>query len=541
MESIGLTEVEAESSRDRHGANEVTAKATPEWRKVLRRYTDWIVLLMFAAAIVSVAVPNYGDRGYASFGLLIFELNLVVWVGWYSDRNAGNAVKELKDLASPTALAKRDQQWKVLQVKNLVVGDLIQLKAGDVIPADAKIIGQPEEVKIDEAALTGESLAVSKKASDTILSGAVVQQGEFEAVVIAVGSNTFFGKTVSILATEEGTGHLQQVLCAVQIVIGVIAFLAAAAILIVLLVRGEQAGYSVVIVMVILVSTVPVGMPVVTTTVLAVGAREMAREKAIVNRLSALEELSGIEILASDKTGTLTLNRLTLDKLDMDCSRGFSAEQVLELAALSARWENNDAIDQAITGAFGDQSLLSTYNIRKTVPFNPVEKRTTAWVTDRNERELVVTKGAPQVVGQLLDSTPDKERVKNFITDRAARGLRSLGVAQSMDEGKSWQLVGLLSLLDPPREDSASTIQHALQLGVQVKMVTGDQLAIGKETSRRLGLGLQAPILSRVKTSCGQICGQKSWDRKSFILMALLVFILSISMPSSRLYKQGEC
>jgi H+-transporting ATPase len=487
----GLTDAQVEESRRQDGENKVTANSVPEWKKILKRYTDWIVLLMLAAAIVSIAVPNYGDRGYASFGLLIFELNLVVWVGWYSDRNAGNAVKELEELSAPTALAKRNGEWVTLQVSELVVADLIQLKAGDVIPADAKLVGKAEDVKVDEAALTGESMAVSKQAGDKILSGAVVQQGEAEAVVVAVGPNTFFGKTITLLSREEGKGHLQQVLGAVQIAVGVIAFLSVVAILAVLLARGEEAGYSVVIAMVILVSTVPVGMPVVTTTVLAVGAREMAKEKAIVNRLSALEELSGVEILASDKTGTLTLNRLTLDQGDIEAGKGFGQADVLLMAALSARWENNDAIDRAITEAVGDRSKLSGYEIQKTTPFNPVDKRTTAWVASDKHGEFVATKGAPQIIGNLLTDADAKQSVTRYIASRASKGLRSLGVAKSSDGGSTWQLVGLISLLDPPREDSAATIHQAQDLGVVVKMVTGDQLAIGIETAKRLGMGTE--------------------------------------------------
>lgn len=485
----GLTDEEVKASRDKHGSNEIKAAQTPEWKKILKRYTcDWIVVLMFIAAIVGVAVKNDGDRGYTSFVLLILELNLVVWVGYYSDRNAGNAVKELEELAAPTALVRRNNAWQELNVKELVVGDLIQLKGGDVIPADAKLVGNSEPIKVDEASLTGESLAVNKGPGAAVLSGAVVEQGESEATVTAVGANTFFGRTITLLSRPEEKGHLQQVLGRVQLILAVISFIMVIIILAVLLSRGDGVGYSIVISIVVLVSVVPIGMPVVTTTVLAVGAREMAKEKALVNRLSALEELSGVEILASDKTGTLTLNKLSLDKKDIVAAPGKTAEEVLLYASLSARWENADAIDTAITSAVDDPKHAHAYDIQRIIPFSPVDKRTTAWVVSPEGKKFVTTKGAPQIIAGLLGEE-EAAQTMDYIDERASRGLRALAVANSEDDGATWTLAGLISMLDPPRPDSADTIKEAQSLGVEVKMITGDNLQIGVETAKRLGMG----------------------------------------------------
>jgi H+-transporting ATPase len=423
--------------------------------------------------------------------LLVVELNLIVWVGYISDLNAGNAVKELESLLAPHILCKRDGEWKEVETRELVPGDLMQLKGGDVIPADAKLVGPGEPMSIDESALTGESMAVKRKPGDQVLAGSVVAAGEMDAIVTATGKQSFFGRTMSLLDAPEERGHLYKVLNRASLGLALIGFLGCLIIFLVLLVgRNSGVGYALVTAFVIYVAVIPIGMPVVTTTVLAVGAQGMAKEKAVVSRLTSLEELSGMEVLASDKTGTLTLNRLTLDKKDILAWGGYSQEQVLLLAALSAKWSNNDAIDRAVTAAVeGGQEALGGYKIKSQTPFNPVDKRTTATYTDPAGMPMVATKGAPQIIRDLLSDQGARGACDKYIAQRASRGLRSLGVAISADEGASWHLAGLISLLDPPREDSARTIAEANKMGVQVKMVTGDQYAIAVETCKRLGLG----------------------------------------------------
>eukprot|EP00897_Mesotaenium_endlicherianum_P006539 jgi/Mesen1/5913/ME000030S05179 len=489
----GLSTQQAEELQRQHGFNEVKNTEKPEWRKILQHYLGIIPFLMFVTAILSVAVTSGdGRRGWVSFGLLIFELNLVCLLSYYSDRNVGSALSELQKLSAPTCIARRDGKWRDLEVRELVPGDAILLRGGDVIPADGRICGVGEPLAIDESSLTGESLAVSKDAGDDVLSGAVVSQGERHAVVTATGAGTFFGKTMTLLSQDaQDSGHLQQVLNKVAYMLTAVGAAACLVIFIVVLARKDyNVGESFVIAFVILVAVVPIGMPLVTTAVLAVGAREMARNKAIVSRLSAMEEMSGMEVLCSDKTGTLTKNELTLERQEIAAWGTYSVDDVLLYAALAARWENQDAIDSAVTGALqNDRSHLTGYQVARFVPFNPVAKRTEAQVERAAGGTILVTKGAPHIIGELVDELAAQERVEEFIAEKAQRGLRALGVAISHDMGASWQLVGQLALLDPPREDSAETIQKAQALGIEVKMITGDQRAIAIETSRRLGLG----------------------------------------------------
>lgn len=489
-----MTTKEAEDFHAAFGYNEVKPKRVPEWQKIVMRYLDWVCIVILIAAIVSVAVENEGSRGWTSFTLLILELNLIVWVGYYTDRNAGDAIKDLEKLSAPHTIALRDGQWVDLAVRELCMGDVIQLKGGDVIPADARLLGPGEPMQIDESSLTGESMAVTRRPGDNVLAGAVVAQGELEGVVTAVGVNTFFGKTMALLGRPEERGHLQTVLGRVTVALGIVSLAGVIAILAVLLGTGEPAGYAITTTFVVFVSVVPIGMPVVTGAVLAVGAREMAAEKAICSRLSALEELSGMSVLCSDKTGTLTLNRLTLDEAEIQPAAGYTPRQVLEMAALSAKWgSGQDAIDKAMTASVGGSDNLSAtlpgWSVQRLVPFSPVDKKTSAWVTSPEGKKLVTTKGAPQIIADMLTDEAAKATVTEYIAERATRGLRALGVAESHDDGATWLLVGCIALLDPPREDSAATIKQAQALGVEVKMVTGDQLAIAIETSRRLGMG----------------------------------------------------
>lgn len=491
LKQTGLSSAEVEELRKQHGFNEVKAKETPSWKDILSRYLDWVSIVIMIAAIIAVAVPNNGDRGWCSFTLLLIELNLIVWVGYYTDRNAGSAIKELEALAAPSAMCKRDGEWKPLPVRELVLGDLVALKGGDIIPADCQLVGPGEPLKVDESSLTGESLTVTRRPGDKVLAGAVVAQGELDAVVASIGADTFFGKTMALLGGRKERGHLQKVLGRVSAGLGIVAAIGVLVMFCVMITSPDLgAEECLVIAFVVLVSTVPIGMPVVVAAVLAVGAREMVRENAIVSRLSALEELSGMEVLCSDKTGTLTLNKLSLDQDDVLAWGAFSQRDVLLLASLSARWSNQDAIDRAITASVGgDPSAIAGYQIRRLVPFNPVDKYTLAEVTTPDGGKLSTCKGAPQVIRDMLSAEDAKAACDKYIDERASRGLRSLGVAQSTDGSASWILVGLISLLDPPRPDSADTIKLASSLGVEVKMVTGDQHAIAVETCKRLGMG----------------------------------------------------
>ena len=334
-------------------------------------------------------------------------------------------------------------------------------------------------------------------------SGSTCKQGEAEGVVISTGVNTFFGRAASLVGQEDDTtGHLQKILaqigsfCLITIGIFVIAE-------IFVLYAGFRWSYRSGLdnILVLLIGGIPIAMPTVLSVTLAVGAQQLAKYKAIVTRITAIEELAGVTILCSDKTGTLTTNKLTIDRSTIRTYAAFSADDVMLLAAYASRTENQDAIDASVVGALDNPARArSGIKLLDFKPFNPVDKRTEITYREEASGKLKrVTKGMTGIIIELCtrNKTEEQEnRLEADVEEFASRGLRALAVAyeelESNDheaEGNGFELIGLLAIFDPPREDTKQTIDDALAFGVRVKMVTGDQLAIAKETGRRLGLG----------------------------------------------------
>ena len=333
--------------------------------------------------------------------------------------------------------------------------------------------------------------------------GSTCKQGEAEGVTIATGSNTFFGRAASLVGQDDDTtGHLQKILanigsfCLITIGIFVLAE-------IFVLYAGFRFQYRRGLndILVLLIGGIPIAMPTVLSVTLAVGATQLAKYKAIVTRITAIEELAGVTILCSDKTGTLTTNKLTIDRNTIKTYAEFSADEVILLAAYASRTENQDAIDAAVVAALGDtKRARAGIKLLDFKPFNPVDKRTEITYREEASGKLKrVTKGMTGIIIELCTRNKTEEietRLEADVDDYAARGLRALAVAfeevtgdHHEAEGNGFELIGLLAIFDPPRDDTKQTIDEAMALGVKVKMVTGDQLAIAKETGRRLGLG----------------------------------------------------
>lgn len=513
----GLTSAEAARLLKEYGRNEVVAKETPEWKKIVKRYLALVPLIMMLAAILSIAVVGKcnekdkkidgsceceSSRDWASFFLLFFEVNLIVIVDYIGEANSGNAIKELKRMAAPVANAKRDGEWKKVPVSELVPGDIVGLVIGAAVPADGVLVGEGEPIKLDVAALTGEPLPETKRVGDRALGGSLVLSGELEMVVCLTGSKSTMGQAMSLIAgvTEQG-GNLKRLLANLAQSIALLASIVCVILFFVRLMRdGRSLSESFKFSVVILVAVLPVAMPVVITTGLAVGALELSKHKAIVQRLSAIEELAGMDILCSDKTGTLTLGKMNIDEgscvvFENDIVN--NTHDLLVYALLASRTENTDAIDTAINKYFAGccektSAAISGFKVKRFIPFNPNDKVTRAYVTDshgESPKDFVVVKGAPTVVNSMQSiSNSVRERAIKVMDDCAARGLKTLAVAYSTDE-EHWVMLGYLALIDPPRHDTEATIVEAQKRGVEVKMITGDQRKIGIEVARRLQMG----------------------------------------------------
>ncbi|MHC5796455.1 plasma-membrane proton-efflux P-type ATPase [Lacisediminihabitans sp. FW035] len=477
----GISQTEATARLARYGANEIAEKKTNQILKFLGYFWGPIPWMIEAAVILSAVLAHWPD-----FFIILVLLLANAVVGFTEERQAGNAVEALKAELAITATAKRDGKWAERPARELVPGDVIRVRLGDIVPADVRLLaGDP--VEVDQSALTGESLPVTLKAGDAAYSGSILRHGETDGLVYATGSGTYFGATARLVQEAHTVSHFQRAVLRIGNFLIILAVVLVTVIVVVAIVRGDPILTTIQFALVLLVAAIPVAMPTVLSVTMAVGARKLAKKKAIVTRLSAIEELAGVDILCSDKTGTLTQNKLTLG--DPYIVGGVDAARVILDAALASRAEDKDTIDLAVIGGVTADQKLASYTITGFTPFDPVHKRTEAKVRPPKGHSFTVTKGAPQVILKMSqNSATIKPAVDKAVAAFAARGYRSLGVARATQKGH-WTFEGVLPLFDPPRKDAKATIAEASKMGIAVKMVTGDQLAIAQETAKKLGMG----------------------------------------------------
>jgi H+-transporting ATPase len=490
----GLTQAEAQKRLAQYGPNEIEERKTNQFLKLLTYFWGPIPWMIEAAVILSAVARHWPD-----FGIILLLLLANAGVGFWEEHQAGDAIEALKAKLAIKARVKRDGKWVNPAARELVPGDVIRLRLGDIVPADARLLaGDP--VEVDQSALTGESLPATRKPGEAVFSGSIIRRGEIGALVYATGAKTYFGKTAQLVQEAHTVSHFQRAVLKIGNYLIILAAALVAAIITVALLRGDPILTTLQFALVLTVAAIPVAMPTVLSVTMAVGARLLAKKEAIVSRLVAIEELAGVDVLCADKTGTLTQNKLTLG--DPFGVNDVPAEQVILDGALASRADNNDTIDLAVLGGLKNDEALKGYRVVHFQPFDPVHKRTEATVEGADGATFKVTKGAPQVILALSANAGQvKPAVEKAVNEFAARGFRALGVARAEGEGP-WQCVGVLPLFDPPREDAKATIATARQMGVKIKMVTGDALAIAQETAKKLGMGtniLDADSLGDVK------------------------------------------
>ena len=477
----GLSKAEATTRLAQYGPNEIAEHKTNPLLKFLGYFWGPIPWMIEIAVVLSGAVGHWPD-----FFIILLLLVANGVVGYTEERQAGNAIEALKAKLAINARVKRDDAWVTAPARELVPGDVIRLRLGDIVPADARLL-DGDEIEVDQSALTGESLPASRVAGDAVFSGSIVRQGEIGALVYATGTGTYFGKTAELVADAHTVSHFQRAVLKIGNYLIILAVALVTIIVVTAILRGDAILTTLQFALVLTVAAIPVAMPTVLSVTMAVGARLLATKQAIVSRLVAIEELAGVDVLCADKTGTLTQNSLTL-------GAPFSVDSVTPATvilngALASRADNDDPIDRAVLGGLEDAKVLQAYTVTHFQPFDPVHKRTEATVACADGTTFKVTKGAPQVIlalaANVAQITPAADSAVN---DFAARGFRSLGVARADGDG-DWQFVGVLPLFDPPRDDAAATIATAAAMGVTVKMVTGDARAIAKETAAKVGLG----------------------------------------------------
>ena len=423
----GLSQVEAQKRLTQYGPNEIAEKKTNQFLKFLSYFWGPIPWMIEAAVILSGVVRHWLD-----FFIILLLLCSNAVVAFWEEHQAGNAIAALKAKLAINARAKRDGKWTTPKASELVPGDVIRLRLGDIVPADARLLaGDP--VEVDQSALTGESLPVTCKPGGAVFSGSILRQGEIDAMVYATGANTYFGKTAQLVQEAHTVSHFQRAVLKIGDYLIILAVALVALILVVALFRGDKVLTTLEFCLVLLVAAIPVAMPTVLSVTMAVGARLLAKKEAIVTRLSAIEELAGVDVLCSDKTGTLTQNKLTLG--DPFSVNSIPGDQLILWAALASRAEDKDTIDLAVIGGVKDDKALKSYQVLHFQPFDPVHKRTEATVKGGDGKQFFVAKGAPQVILEMSTNKDEvKSAVEKAVNEFAGRGFRSLGVARADEE-----------------------------------------------------------------------------------------------------------
>jgi H+-transporting ATPase len=477
----GLTDDEAGKRLQQVGPNTLEEKKRSALRKFLGYFWGPIPWMIEVAAILSAILQHWLDL------VIIFALLLInAIIGFWEEHKADTALEALKGQLALKARVRRSGQWREIAAAQLVPGDVVRLRLGDVVPADAKLF-DGDYLSVDQSALTGESLPVSKKKGDLAYSGSIAKQGEMAALVTATGKDTFFGRTAGLVESAGAPSHFQQAVLRVGRFLIVIAIGLSILLVVVELLRHLPFLQLIQFVLIVVIASIPVAMPAVLSVTMALGAMALSKRKAIVSHLQAIEEMAGINILCSDKTGTLTQNKLTAQKPVLYAAK--DPKEIFLVGSLASKAEDQDVIDKAVMAGLGDDKLLQSYKQTKFVPFDPVKKRTEATITDSGGKTFRVAKGAPQVILKLCKLDQQTlARANKDIEEMAGKGYRTLGVART-ENGDNWRFLGILPLEDPPREDSADTIRRAQEHGVDVKMVTGDNTAIARQIARQLNLG----------------------------------------------------
>jgi H+-transporting ATPase len=481
----GLSASEAKERLQRYGYNEITEKKINPILKLLSYFWGPIPWMIEVAAILSAVVRHWED-----FWIIFVLLVLNAVVGFWHEHKADNAIELLKQKLALKARVLRDGKWIEVEARELVPGDVVRVRIGVIVPADTKLI-EGNYLLVDESALTGESLPVEKHPSDVAYSGSIARQGEMNGLVIATGMNTYFGKTAKLVEEAETHSHFQEAVIKIGDYLIVLALALVALIFLVALFRHESLLQTLQFALILTVAAIPAALPAVLSVTMAIGATALAKKEAIVSKLVAIEEMAGMDVLCSDKTGTITENRLTVGEVEP--FGGFKEKEVLLFATLASREEDQDPIDDAIIAKvkkLGEAvGASNSYKAIEFMPFDPVSKRTMATIEDGEGNRFKVAKGAPQAILSLtINQETLGHEVEQHVDTLASTGYRPLGVAKT-DGEENWQYVGLIGLYDPAREDSAETIRTAQSMDVKVKMVTGDHVAIAKEIARQVTLG----------------------------------------------------
>ncbi len=489
--SNGLSSDEALKLLKIYGSNEIEESEQNHLKKLFSYFWGPIPWMIEFALILSLLIQHWPE-----FTVILVLLLINGLIGFWQEDRADNAIELLKEKLAYNAMLLRDGKWTKIPSKNVVPGDVARIHLGDIVPADIKLT-EGDYVTVDESSLTGESLPVDKKVGDICYSGSIIQKGQMSGIVFATGMNTFFGRAAGLVSKVSTKSHLQKAVITIGDYLILLDVIMVALIFIAGLIRQENFFDILGFALVLTIASIPVAQPAVLSVTLTVGAMALAKKKAIVSKLSAIEEMAGMDVLFSDKTGTLTKNEISIAQIES--YNGFTDEEVIFFAGLASLRLEQDPLDKAILDKMENTETLSkkieNYKMLKFNPFDPIRKSTESEIQYKDECKFKVSKGAPQVILTLINNEILKSKVERNVNHFADKGYRSLGVARTDKEG-IWEFMGLIALYDPPKKSSKKTIADAKSMGIDVKMVTGDHIAIAKQIAKELDLStnIKLPI-----------------------------------------------
>jgi len=483
----GLTQAEVEIRRKAHGFNEVAVHKEHPVRAFLGKFWGLSAWMLELIVVLSAVLRKYSDLAVVSTLLLV---NAVV--SFVQERRAAGVVETLRRRLQVSSRVLREANWQVVPARELVPGDIVRVRPGDFIPADVKLL--TGALSVDQSALTGESKDVDMAAGQVLSSGSVVRRGEGNGVVILTGAKTYFGRTTELVQEARPKLHIDAVVAKIVrwlfLVVGVLL----GVVVVMSLVRGTSLLEMVPLVLILLMSAIPLSLPVMFTVAMAVGSKELAKRGVLVTRLSAAEDAATMDVLCVDKTGTITMNQLAVTGV-IPLEQATESD-VLFAGAVASQESDQDPLDLALLAAARERHSFDGRPPVTPVSFAPfdAQNRRTEAVVEQGGQRLRVMKGAVRSVAEACGlPAAALEALEARVGESAAQGYRTLAVARGPETGTP-TLVGLVSLYDPPRPDARQLIAELRALGVPVKMLTGDALPVATEIARGVGL----PVIRRM-------------------------------------------